>query len=174
MLASVLNALALQDALEKMGVYTRLQTAIEMHEVAEPYIRRRAVRHLEKGRIVIFAAGTGNPYFTTDTAAALRAAEVGAEALLKGSTVDGIYDRDPKLDAGARRLERLDYMQALTLRIKALDATAVSLSQETGMPIILFDIRQPGNLKRVVLGEPIGSVISASTGDDGAGDRSGS
>jgi uridylate kinase len=169
MLASVLNALALQDALEKMGVFTRLQTAIEMHEVAEPYIRRRAIRHLEKGRIVIFAAGTGNPYFTTDTAAALRAVEVGAEALLKGSTVDAIYDRDPKLDAGARRLAHLDYMEALTRRIKALDATAVSLAQETGLPIILFDIREPGNLKRVVLGESIGSVISASTGDDSAG-----
>jgi len=164
MLASVLNALALQDALEKLGVYTRVQSAIQMQEVAEPYIRRRAVRHLEKGRIVIFAAGTGNPYFTTDTAAALRAAEVGAEALLKGSTVDAIYDRDPKLDAGAQRLARLDYMEALTRRIKALDATAVSLSQDTGLPIILFDIREPGNLKRVVLGEAIGSVISAPGG----------
>jgi uridylate kinase len=164
MLASVLNALALQDALEKLGVYTRVQSAIQMQQVAEPYIRRRAVRHLEKGRIVIFAAGTGNPYFTTDTAAALRAAEVGAEALLKGSTVDAIYDRDPKLDAGALRLARLDYMEALTRRIQALDATAVSLSQDTGLPIILFDIREPGNLKRVVLGEAIGSVISAPDG----------
>jgi len=161
MLASVLNALALQDALEKLGAFTRLQSAIEMRDVAEPYIRRRAVRHLEKGRIVILAAGTGNPYFTTDTAAALRAAEINAEAILKGSTVDAIYDRDPKLDTGARRLEHLSYMDALTLRIKALDATAVSLSQETGVPIILFDIREPGNLRRVVLGESIGSVISA-------------
>ncbi|UCH35078.1 MAG: UMP kinase [Armatimonadota bacterium] len=166
MLASVLNALALQEALERIGADTRLQTAIEMHEVAEPYIRRRAIRHLEKGRIVIFAAGTGSPYFTTDTAAALRAAEVGAEAILKGSTVDAIYDRDPKLDTGARRLAHLDYMQALNLRIKALDATAVSLSQETGVPIILFDIREPGNLKRVVLGEPIGSIISSAAASD--------
>ena len=161
MVASVLNGLALQDALEKIGVHTRMQTAIEMREVAEPYIRRRAIRHLEKGRIVIFAAGTGKPYFTTDTAAALRAAEVGADAILKGSTVDAIYDRDPKLDADARRIAHLDYMEALTLQIKALDATAVSLSQETGLPIILFDIRVPGHLKRVVLGESIGSIISA-------------
>jgi len=181
MLASVLNALALQDALEKMGAFTRVMSAIEMHEVAEPYIRRRAIRHLEKGRIVIFAAGTGNPYFTTDTAAALRAAEVGAQALLKGSTVDAIYDRDPKLDPAARRLSHLDYMEALTLRIKALDATAVSLSQDTGLPIILFDIRQPGNLKRVVMGEPIGSIISArptveskgSAGGEGVSDGDG-
>ena len=161
MVASVLNALALQEALERMGAFTRVQSAIQMHEVAEPYIRRRAVRHLEKGRIVIFAAGTGNPYFTTDTAAVLRAAEVGAEAILKGSTVDAIYDRDPKLEAGARKLTHLDYMEALTRRIKVLDATAVSLSQETGLPIIIFDIRTPGNLKRVVLGEAIGSIISA-------------
>ncbi len=164
MVASVLNALALQDALEKIGVLTRVQTAIHMNEVAEPYIRRRAIRHLEKGRVVILAAGTGSPYFTTDTAAALRAAELGAEALLKGSTVDAIYDRDPKLDASARRLPHLDYAEALTRGIKALDATAVSLSQETGLPIILFDIREPGNLKRVVLGESVGSVISAPAG----------
>jgi len=161
MLASVLNALALMDALEKLGAFTRVQSAIETHEVAEPYIRRRAIRHLEKGRIVIFAAGTGNPYFTTDTAAALRAAEVGAQAILKGSTVDAIYDRDPKLEAGAQRLAHLDYMEALTRRIKLLDATAISLSQETGLPIIIFDIREPGNLKRVVRGESIGSIISA-------------
>jgi uridylate kinase len=163
MLASVLNALALQSALEKLGAVTRLQTAIEMHEIAEPYIRRRAIHHLEKGLIVIFAAGTGNPYFTTDTAAALRAAEIGAEVILKGSTVDAIYDRDPKLDRDAQRLTQLDYMEALTRGIKALDATAVSLSADTGMPIILFDIFEPGNLKRVVLGEAIGSIITAKT-----------
>lgn len=161
MLASVLNGLALQSALEQLGAVTRLQTAIEMHEVAEPYIRRRAIRHLEKGLIVIFAAGTGNPYFTTDTAAALRAAEIGADVILKGSTVDAIYDRDPKLDREARRLTHLDYMEALTRGIKALDATAVSLSADTGLPIILFDIFEPGNLKRVVLGEAIGSIITA-------------
>jgi uridylate kinase len=170
MVASVLNALALQDALEKLGSFTRVQTAIDMHEVAEPYIRRRAIRHLEKGRIVILAAGTGNPYFTTDTAAALRAAEVGAEAILKGSTVDAIYDRDPKLDASAQRLTHLDYMEALTRRIKALDATAISLSAETSLPIIFFDIRQPGNLKRVVMGEAIGSIIS---GEEAAKDEGG-
>lgn len=173
MVASVLNALALQDALEKLGSFTRVQTAIEMHEVAEPYIRRRAIRHLEKGRIVIFAAGTGNPYFTTDTAAALRAAELGAQAILKGSTVDAIYDRDPKLDANAQRLTHLDYMEALTRRIKALDATAISLSQETSVPIILFDIRQPGNLKRVVMGEAIGTVISSEAAPESAGGAEG-
>ena len=168
MLASVLNGLALQSALEQLGAVTRLQTAIEMHEVAEPYIRRRAIRHLENGLIVIFAAGTGNPYFTTDTAAALRAAEIGADVILKGSTVDAIYDRDPKLDRDARRLTRLDYMEALTRGIKALDATAVSLSADTGLPIILFDIFEPGHLKRVVLGEAIGSIISArASGESG-------
>jgi len=163
MLAGVLNALALQDALEKLKVMTRVMTAIEMREVAEPYIRRRAVHHMEKGLVVIFAAGTGNPYFTTDTAAALRAAEVQAEAILKGTTVDGVYERDPKQDPNARKIPRLDYMEALTRGIQVMDATAISLSQETGVPIVLFDIRQPGNIRRVLLGEPIGSVISANT-----------
>lgn len=165
MLAGVLNALALQDALEKLGVMTRVMTAIEMREVAEPYIRRRAVHHMGKGLVVIFAAGTGNPYFTTDTAAALRAAEVQAEAILKGTTVDGVYERDPKQDPTARKIPRLDYMEALTRGIQVMDATAISLSQETEIPIILFDIRQRGNIRRVLLGEPIGSVIASKPTD---------
>jgi uridylate kinase len=160
MLAGVLNALALQDALEKIGVLTRVMTAIEMREVAEPYIRRRAMHHMENGLVVIFGAGTGNPYFTTDTAAALRAAEVQAEAILKGTTVDGVYERDPKQDPSARKIARLDYMEALTRGIAVMDATAISLSQDTEIPIVLFDIRQRGNIKRVLLGEPIGSVIA--------------
>jgi uridylate kinase len=160
MLASVLNSLALQASLESLDAETRLQSAIEMHEVAEPYIRRRAVRHLEKGRIVIFAAGTGNPYFTTDTAAALRAAEIKAEALLKASTVDGVYDCDPKLHPAARKLERITYHQALSERLRVMDATAISLSMETKIPVIVFDLLTPGNIKRVLLGEPIGSTIS--------------
>jgi len=159
MLASVLNALALQEALERMGAFTRLQTAIEMHEVAEPYIRRRAIRHLEKGRIVIFAAGTGNPYFTTDTAAALRAAEIGAEVILKATTVDGIYDRDPKIYPKAKRISRLDYQEALRLEIGVMDATMISLCKDTGIPIIVFDLREKGNIKRIVLGESIGSTV---------------
>jgi len=167
MLAGVLNALALQDALEKLNVMTRVMTAIEMREVAEPYIRRRAVHHMENRLVVIFAAGTGNPYFTTDTAAALRAAEVRAEALLKGTMVDGVYERDPKQDPTARKINRLDYMEALTRGIKIMDATAISLSQDTEIPIILFDIRQRGNIKRVLLGEAIGSVIAAKPADAG-------
>jgi uridylate kinase len=160
MLASVLNSLALQASLESLEVQTRVQTAIEMHEVAEPYIRRRAIRHLEKGRVVIFAAGTGNPYFTTDTAAALRAAEIGAEALLKATTVDGVYDRDPKMDAAARKLDRLTYHQALSAGLKVMDATAISLSMDTKIPVIVFDLLTAGNIKRVLLGEDIGSTIS--------------
>lgn len=160
MLASVLNSLALQSSLEALGVQTRVQTAIEMHEVAEPYIRRRAIRHLEKGRVVIFAAGTGNPYFTTDTAAALRAAEIGAEALLKATNVDGVYERDPKMDPTAKKLERLTYREALTAGLDVMDATAFSLSMDTKIPVIVFHLLTPGNIKRVLLGEPIGSVIS--------------
>ena len=160
MLGSVLNCLALQAALEALDVDTRVQSAIEIREVAEPYIRRRAIRHLEKGRVVIFAAGTGNPYFTTDTAAALRAAEIGAEALLKASTVDGIYDADPKLNAAAKKLDHLTYLDALKAGLKVLDATAVSLSMDTKIPVIVFDLRVPGNIKRVLLGEQIGSTIS--------------
>jgi len=160
MLASVLNCLALQASLESLGVQTRVQSAIEMHEVAEPYIRRRAVRHLEKGRVVIFAAGTGNPYFTTDTAAALRAAEIQAEALLKATNVDGVYDRDPRTDPGARKLDRLTYHDALALGLKVMDATAISLSMDTKIPVIVFELLVPGNIMRVLLGEPIGSIIS--------------
>lgn len=159
MLASVLNALALSEALESQEVNTRVQSAIEMRQVAEPYIRRRAVRHLEKGRVVIFAAGTGNPYFTTDTAAALRAAEIGAQAILKGSTVDGIYESDPKKDLNAKFLPKLDYLQALRLGIRVVDATAISLSMETKIPLIVFDLRKEGNIRRVVMGETIGSTI---------------
>jgi uridylate kinase len=160
MLASVLNCLALQSSLEALGVDTRVQSAIEIREVAEPYIRRRALRHLEKSRVVIFAAGTGNPYFTTDTAAALRAAELNAEALLKATTVDGVYDRDPNLDAGAKKLESLSYLDALRMGIRVMDATAVSLSMDTKIPVVVFDLRTPGNIKRVMLGERIGSTIS--------------
>ncbi|MEI7834228.1 MAG: UMP kinase [bacterium] len=161
MLASMLNALALQDALEKAGVQTRVQSAIAMHEVAEPYIRRRAVRHLEKGRIVIFAAGTGNPYFTTDTAAALRAAEIGAEAIIKGTNVAGVYDCDPRTNADAKLLPRISYKEALSLGIKVMDTTAISLSMENNIPLVVLDMRIPGNLKRAVLGENVGSTIEA-------------
>jgi uridylate kinase len=160
MLASVLNCLALQASLEALEVDTRVQSAIEIKEVAEPYIRRRAIRHLEKGRVVIFAGGTGNPYFTTDTAAALRAAEIGAEALLKASNVDGIYDSDPKLNADAKKLDRLAYLDALRAGLKFMDATAISLSMDTKIPVIVFDLGTPGNIKRVLLGEEIGSTIS--------------
>ena len=160
MLASVLNSLALQASLEALKVDTRVQTAIEIREVAEPYIRRRALRHLEKGRVVICAAGTGNPYFTTDTAAALRAAEIGAEALLKATNVDGVYERDPKLDATAKKMTQLTYLDALRLGLKVMDATAISLSMDTKIPVIVFDLGTPGNIKRVLLGEEIGSVIS--------------
>jgi uridylate kinase len=159
MLASVLNSLALQASLEAAGVQTRVLSAIEIREVAEPYIRRRAIRHLEKGRIVIFAGGTGNPYFTTDTAAALRAAEIGAEALLKASTVDGVYDCDPKQNSEAKKLEQLTYLDALKAGLKVMDATAISLSMDTQIPMIVFDLITPGNIKRVLLGEVIGSTI---------------
>jgi len=160
MLAGVLNCLALQASLESLQVQTRVLSAIEIREVAEPYIRRRAIRHLEKGRLVIFAAGTGNPYFTTDTAAALRAAEIGASALLKATNVDGVYERDPRQDATARRLERLTYLEALRQGIRVMDATAISLSMDTKIPVIVFGLAQEGNIRRVLLGEPIGSVIS--------------
>lgn len=161
MLASVLNALALQDALEKIGIQTRVQSAIEMRAVAEPYIRRRAVRHLEKGRVVIFAAGTGNPYFTTDTAAALRGAEIGAQAIIKATNVPGVYDRDPRQDANARLLTRLTYMDALKMELKVMDATAISLSMENRIPLIVVDFRTPGNLLKAVMGEAVGSTIAA-------------
>jgi len=160
MLGSVLNGLALQASLEEMGVPTRVLSAIEIREVAEPYIRRRAIRHLEKGRVVIFAAGTGNPYFTTDTGAALRAAEIGAQALLKATTVDGVYERDPKQDATAKKLDKLTYREALRPEIAVMDATAISLSMDTKIPVIVFDLLTPGNIKRVLLGATIGSIIN--------------
>ena len=160
MLATVMNALALQDALEKEGLDTRVMSALAMNEVAEPYIRRRAVRHLEKGRIVILAAGTGNPYFTTDTAAALRAVEIDAEVILKATKVDGVYDADPMLHPEARRYERLTYVDVLTERLQVLDATAVSLCMENDLPIIVFDLNRPDNIRRVALGEPVGTLIS--------------
>ena len=160
MLATVMNALALQDALEKAGVQTRVMSAIGMNEVAEPYIRRRAVRHLEKGRVIILAAGTGNPYFTTDTAAALRAVEIGAEVILKATKVDGVYDSDPVANPGARRYERLTYSQVLEQRLRVLDATAVSLCMENDTPIIVFDLNEPQNITRVAAGEPVGTLIT--------------
>jgi uridylate kinase len=160
MLATVMNALALQDALEKEHLDTRVMSALAMNEVAEPYIRRRAVRHLEKGRIVILAAGTGNPYFTTDTAAALRAVEIDAEVILKATRVDGVYDADPLLHPEARRYERLSYVDVLTERLQVLDATAVSLCMENDLPIIVFDLNRPDNIRNVALGEPVGTLIS--------------
>jgi len=159
MLATVMNALALQDALEKEGSPTRVMTAIGMDEVAEPYIRRRAMRHLEKGRVVILAAGTGNPYFTTDTAAALRAVEIGAQVLLKGTKVDGVYTADPKLEPDAERHERITYAQVLADRLNVLDSTAVSLCMENDLPIVVFDMQQPDNIRRAAIGEPIGTLI---------------
>jgi uridylate kinase len=167
MLATVMNALALQDALEKAGVPTRVLSAIAMHEVAEPYIRRRAVRHMEKGRVVILAAGTGNPYFTTDTAAALRAVEIGAEVLLKGTKVDGVYDRDPMTEPGALRHEHLTYGQVLSERLGVLDSTAVSLCMENNLPIVVFDMNQPGHIRAAALGEDVGTLID---GRDAADD----
>ncbi len=160
MLATVMNGLALQDALERAGVQTRVMTAIAMHEVAEPYIRRRAVRHLEKGRVTLFVAGTGNPYFTTDTAAALRAVEINAEVLLKATRVDGVYDADPLKDPNARRYERLEYADLLRDQLKVLDAAAVSLCMENDLPIVVFDLNQPDNITRVAVGEPVGTLIS--------------
>ncbi|MBM3837315.1 MAG: UMP kinase [Verrucomicrobia bacterium] len=160
MLATVINALALQDALEKLGVATRVQSAISMAQVAEPFIRRRAIRHLEKGRVVIFGGGTGNPYFSTDTTAALRANEIGAEIILKATKVDGIYDSDPKKNPAAKRYTRVSYMEALRKRLKVMDSTAFSLCMDNKMPIIVFDLFKPGNLKRVVLGENVGTLVS--------------
>jgi uridylate kinase len=161
MLATIINALALQDALEKVGLQTRVLSAIEMRAVAEPYIRRRAIRHLEKGRVVIFAAGTGNPFFTTDTAGALRAIEIGADAIMKATRVDGIYSADPKQDAGAQRLPRVTYIDVLSRRLQIMDTTAISLCMENKLPIIVFDLTRPGNVRRIVLGEPVGSIVSS-------------
>ena len=159
MLATVINALALQDALEKVGVPTRVMSAITMNEVAEPYIRRRAMRHLEKGRVVIFGAGTGSPFFTTDTAAALRATEIGAVAILKGTRVEGIYDRDPEKDAQARMLTRLGYFDVLERSLKVMDSTAITMAMEQHIPIIVFKMLTPGNMTKVVLGESVGTIV---------------
>jgi len=164
MLATIINALALQDALEKAGLQTRVLSAIEMRAVAEPYIRRRAIRHLEKGRVVIFAAGTGNPFFTTDTAGALRAVEIGADAIIKATKVDGIYSADPKQDAKAERLARVTYIDVLNRRLQVMDTTAISLCMENALPIVVFDLTRAGNIKRIVLGEPVGSIVSAGGG----------
>jgi uridylate kinase len=161
MLATVMNALALQDALEHAGVTTRVAAAIEMRAVAEPFIRRRAVRHLEKGRVVIFAAGTGNPYFTTDTAAALRAMEMKADVILKGTKVDGIYTADPMLDPTATKYSEISYLKVLEQGLKVMDNTAISLCMDNKLPIVVFNLRTPGNLRRVIEGEPIGTLVKA-------------
>jgi uridylate kinase len=166
MLATVMNALALQDALEKEDVPTRVMSAIGMNEVAEPYIRRRAVRHLEKGRVIILAAGTGNPYFTTDTAAALRAVEIGAQVLLKATKVDGVYDSDPMTNPKAVRHERLDYAQMLTDRLQVIDSTAVTLCMENDLPIVVFDLNQPGHIRAAAVGELIGTLIDGGDGEN--------
>jgi uridylate kinase len=160
MLATVINSLALQDALEKLGVSTRVLSAIEMRQVAEPYIRRRATRHLEKGRVVIFAGGTGNPYFTTDTTASLRAMEIGAEVILKATKVEGVYDADPFKHQGAHKFEKLTYIEVLNRELKVMDSTAISLCMDNQLPIIVFNIMEKGNIKRVVSGEPIGTLVS--------------
>jgi uridylate kinase len=162
MLATVINALALQDTLEKEGIPTRVLSAIAMHEVAEPYIRRRALRHLEKKRVLIFAAGTGSPYFTTDTAAALRAAEIGAHAILKGTKVDGIYDRDPVLDPDARKLQHLTYFEVLEKSLKVMDSTAVTMAREQNIPIVVFKLLEQGNMLKVVLGHEVGTLVGSS------------
>ncbi len=160
MLATVINGLALQDALEQLGVTTRVATAIEMRAVAEPFIRRRAIRHLEKGRVVVFAAGTGNPYFTTDTAAALRAMEMRAEVILKGTKVDGVYTADPMIDKTAQRYDSISYLEVLERSLKVMDATAISLCMDNKLPIVVFNLRQPGNLRRVIMGDPVGTKVS--------------
>ena len=159
MLATVINALALQDALEQIDVITRVVTAIEMRAVAEPFIRRRSIRHLEKGRVVVFAAGTGNPYFTTDTAAALRAMEIRADVILKGTKVDGIYTADPLKDPEATRFDSISYLQVLEQGLKVMDATAISLCMDNKLPIVVFNIQEPGNLKRAIMGESVGSLV---------------
>ncbi len=166
MLATVINALALQNALEKYDIPTRVQSAIEMRELAEPYIRRKAVRHLEKGRIVIFAAGTGNPYFTTDTAAALRAMEIGADVIIKGTKVDGVYSSDPMKDPKAKKYNQLTYMEVLNKGLGVMDSTAVTLCMDNGLPIVVFNLRGKGNIRKIVEGKNIGTVVR---GNDGAG-----
>jgi len=159
MLATVINAIALQDALERIGGQTRLQSAITMRQVAEPFIRRRAIRHLEKGRVVIFAAGTGNPYFTTDTAAALRAMEIRADVLLKATKVDGVYPADPLTHPGSKKFDRLTYLEVLQKQLKVMDATAISLAMDNNVPIIVFNLMGQGNIKRAVMGEPVGTLV---------------
>lgn len=159
MLATVINALALQDALEKQGAWTRVMSAIEMHAVAEPFIRRRAIRHMEKGRVVVFAAGTGNPYFSTDTAASLRAMEIHADAILKATKVDGIYTADPLKVKDATKFEKITYMDVLRLGLRVMDTTAIAMCQENNLPILIFDLNRPGNIRRVVLGEKVGSLV---------------
>ena len=161
MLATVINSLALQDALEKQGVFTRVMSALEMNQVAEPFIRRRALRHLEKGRVVIFAGGTGNPYFSTDTAASLRAMEIKADAILKATRVNGVYDADPRIVTDAKMFETISYLDVLKLGLKVMDATAISLCRENNLPIVVFNLNVRGNIKRVVQGEKVGSLVSA-------------
>ncbi len=161
MLATVINSMALQSGLEKLGVYTRLLTAIEMKEVAEPFIKRRAVRHLEKGRVVIFGAGTGNPYFTTDTAAALRATEIEADVILKGTRVDGIYDSDPEKNPKAKKYDTITYGEALKRKLNVMDLTAFTLCQENHLPIIVFDVNKKGNLKKILSGKKIGTIVTS-------------
>ena len=161
MLATIINALALQDALEQQGVPTRVVTAIEMRAVAEPFIRRKAIRHLEKGRVVVFGAGTGNPYFSTDTAAALRAMEIKADVIMKGTKVDGIFDADPMLQPTATRFDRISYLEVLDKGLKVMDATAISLCMDNRLPIVVFNLKTPGNIKRAIAGEPIGSLVTA-------------
>jgi uridylate kinase len=161
MLATVINALAMQDALEHAGVATRVLTAIEMRAVAEPFIRRRAIRHLEKGRVVVFAAGTGNPYFTTDTAAALRAMEMKAQIILKATKVDGIYNADPVKHPTATQYQKISYLQVLQERLQVMDATAISLCMDNKLPILVFNLKTPGNIKRVVMGETVGTIVTA-------------
>jgi uridylate kinase len=160
MLATVINALALQDALEKRGCHTRVTTAIEIREIAEPFIRRRAIRHLEKGRVVVFAAGTGSPYFSTDTAAALRAIEIKADVILKATKVDGVYDADPQKVSHAKMFSRINYLDVLSRGLKVMDTTAISMCMDNGLPIIVFNLNVPGNLKRVILGEKVGSLVA--------------
>ncbi len=163
MLATVINALALQDALEKAGVETRVQSAVWMQEVCEPYIRRRALRHLEKDRVVIFAAGLGAPYFSTDTAAAQRALEIGAEGILKGTQVDGVYDADPRQNPEARKFDTIDFLEVLNRGLKVMDATAISLCMDNKLPIVVFELLRPGNIQKVVEGEPVGTLVTAGT-----------
>jgi len=159
MIATVMNALALQDNLERLGLTVRVQTALQMAAIAEPYVRRRAIRHIEKGRVVIFAGGTGNPFFTTDTAAALRAVEIGADAILKATRVNGVYDKDPELHGDAVFFPEITYMEVLRRNLKVMDATAISLCMQNGLPIVVFNVRDPENMRKAVLGEPVGTIV---------------